>query len=145
MKVHDLFAYIRVRKADDALAFYRSVFGATEKFRLVEPGGRVGHMQLDLGGSTLMMSEEFPEYGIHAPEPGAPDQITLHLHVDDCDELMTRALAAGATLVSAAADQFYGERSGTFRDPFGYRWNVGHSIEELSPAEMQRRYTNLLK
>ncbi len=145
MAIHDLFAYIRVRKADDAVAFYGPVFGAAEKFRLVEPSGRVGHLELDFSGSTLMLSEEFPEYGIHAPEPGAPDQVTLHLHVDNCDDIVARALAAGATLLSAAADQFYGERSGSFHDPFGYRWSVGHQIEELSPAEMQRRYTELMK
>jgi PhnB protein len=145
MSAQSLFAYIRVKKADDAIAFYRTVFGATENFRLVEPGGRVGHVQLDFDGSTLMLSEEFPEFGIHAPQPGAPDQFTLHLHVDDCEAVIARAVAAGATLQSAAADQFYGERSGVFHDPFGYRWNVGHQIEELSPAEMQRRYTEMMK
>jgi PhnB protein len=144
MAIHELFAYIHVKNAADAIAFYGSVFGATEKFRLVEPGGRIGHAELDFGCATLMISEEYPEYGIAAPAPGAPATMTLHLHVDDCDALIARALQAGATLEMAAQDQFYGERSGSFRDPFGHRWNVGHSIEDVTPEEMQRRYTEIM-
>jgi PhnB protein len=145
MAHRELFAYLRVRRMDEAVAFYQAAFGATEKFRLVEPGGRVGHAELDLQGPTLMLSEEFPEYGILAPQPGAPDQLTLHLHVDDCDAVIEWAVAAGAVLQMPAADQFYGERSGSFHDPFGYRWNVGHQIEKLGPEEMQRRYIEMLK
>jgi PhnB protein len=145
MATHELFAYIHVRDAQEAIAFYTSAFGATEKFRLVEPGGRMGHAELDFAGSTLMLSEEFPEYGIQGPQAGAPTAVTLHLHVDNCDEVIARALKAGATLEMAAQDQFYGERSGSFRDPSGHRWSVGHSIEEVTLAEMQRRYTALMK
>ena len=145
MAVHELFAYIHVNNADAAIAFYSSVFGATEKFRLTEPSGRIGHAELDFGGATLMISDEFPEYGIQAPERAAPAAVTLHLHADNCDELIARALHAGATLEMAAQDQFYGERSGSFRDPFGHRWNVGHSIEDVTPEEMQQRYTEMLK
>jgi uncharacterized glyoxalase superfamily protein PhnB len=145
MAIHELFAYIHVKNADAAIAFYSSVFGATEKFRLTEPSGRIGHAELDFGGATLMISDEFPEYGIQAPERAAPAAVTLHLHVDNCDEVIARALKAGATLEMAAQDQFYGERSGSFRDPFGHRWNVGHSIEDVMPEEMQRRYTEMLK
>jgi PhnB protein len=145
MATHALFAYIHVKNAGDAIAFYSSVFGATEKFRLVEPSGRIGHAELDFGAATLMLSDEFPEYGIEGPAPAASAVVTLHLHVDNCDEVIARALQAGATLEVAAQDQFYGERSGSFRDPFGHRWNVGHSIEDVSPEEMQRRYTALLK
>jgi PhnB protein len=145
MATHALFAYIHVKNAGEAIAFYSSVFGATEKFRLVEPSGRIGHAELDFGAATLMLSDEFPEYGIEGPAPVAPAVVTLHLHVDDCDEVIARALQAGATLEVAAQDQFYGERSGSFRDPFGHRWNVGHSIEDVSPEEMQRRYTALMK
>lgn len=145
MATHELFAYIHVRNAGEAIAFYTAVFGATEKFRLVEPGGRMGHAELDFAGSTLMLSEEFPEYGIQGPQAGAPTAVTLHLHVDNCDEVIARALKAGATLEMAAHDQFYGERSGSFRDPSGHRWSVGHSIEDVTPAEMQRRYTALMQ
>jgi PhnB protein len=145
MATHALFAYIHVKNASEAIAFYSSVFGATEKFRLVEPGGRIGHAELDFGAATLMLSDEFPEYGLQGPALAAPVAVTLHLHVDSCDDVIERALRAGATLELAAQDQFYGERSGSFRDPFGHRWNVGHSIEEVSSEEMQRRYTGLMK
>ena len=91
-----------------------------------------------------MISDEFPEYGIVASDPKHV-RITIHLHVDDCDGLMAQAIAAGAVLVRPATDQFYGERSGAVRDPFGYDWLIGHSIEALEPAEMQRRYTEMLK
>ena len=145
MATHELFAYIHVKNAGEAIAFYSSVFGATEKFRLTEPSGRIGHAELGFGAATLMLSDEFPEYGIRAPQSAAPAAVTLHLHVDNCDAVMARALQAGATLEAAAQDQFYGERSGSFRDPFGHRWNVGHSIEDVTPEEMQRRYTEMLK
>jgi uncharacterized glyoxalase superfamily protein PhnB len=145
MAIHELFAYIHVKGAEEALAFYISVFGATEKFRLTEPSGRIGHAELDFGGATLMLSDEFPECGVAAPAQGTPANVTLHLHVDDCDAVIARALQAGAMLEMAAQDHFYGERSGSFRDPFGHRWSVGHSIETVTPEEMQRRYTAMME
>jgi PhnB protein len=144
MAHRELFAYITVKNAAEAIAFYASVFGATEKFRLTEPSGRIGHAQLDFGGPTLMVAEEFPEYGTVAPTPGAPAGVRLHLHVDNCDEIIARAVNAGAKLERAAQDEFYGERSGSFYDPFGHCWLVGHSIEEVTPEEMQRRYTEMM-
>lgn len=144
MAIHELFAYIHVKNAVDAMVFYTAVFGATEKFRLTEPGGRIGHAELDFGGTTLMLSGEYPELGIEGPAPGEPVAMTLHLHVDDCDAVIARALKAGASLEMAAQDHFYGERSGSFRDPFGHRWSVGHSIEDVTPEEMQRRYTEIM-
>ncbi|ANB17338.1 VOC family protein [Dokdonella koreensis] len=143
MAVHELFAYLHVNDADAAIAFYARAFDATEKFRLTEPGGRVGHAELDFGGSTLMLAEEFPEFGIRSPPTIGDTTVTLHLHVDDADATIARAVAAGATLESAPKDAFYGERSGAIRDPFGHRWNIGHSIEEVAPEEMQRRYDAL--
>lgn len=142
MTVHELFSYLCVRDAAGAIAFYAEVFGATEKFRLNDPGGRIGHVELDFGDTTLMLCEEYPEYGIRAPDPEAGTSVTLHAHVDDADAVIERALAAGATLLMPARDQFYGERSGVFRDPFGHRWNVGHSIEDVTPEEMQQRYAD---
>ncbi|MBS0430990.1 MAG: VOC family protein [Proteobacteria bacterium] len=139
MKVHELFAYLCVDHADRAIAFYREVFGATEKFRLTEPGGRIGHAELDFGCATLMLSEEYPEFGIRKPDPGS-HSVSLHVHVDDADAVIRRAVAAGAKLEREPADAFYGERSGVIIDPFGHRWNIGHSIEEVTPEEMQRRY-----
>ena len=145
MSVHELFAYICVKNTGEAIEFYRRAFGATEKFRLTEPGGRIGHAEIDLGGTTMMLCDEFPEYGIRSANTIGATPVTLHVHVDNCDAVIERALKAGAKLEMPAQDQFYGERSGSFKDPFGHRWNVGHSIEELSTEEMQRRYTDTLK
>ncbi len=145
MPIHEMFPYLRMKDAEAAIRFYKAAFGVTEKFRLVEPSGRIGHVELAFGPHTLMLSDEFPEYGILAPDPKAGALVSIHLHVDDCDALMAQAIAAGATPLRAAADHFYGERSGAVRDPFGYDWLIGHSIEAVEPAEMQRRYTEMLK
>ena len=123
----------------------RTAFGATEKFRLSEPGGRIGHAELDFGGSTLMLSDEYPELGIAGPQSIGGTSFSIHLHVDDADALIARAVSAGATVTRPAQDQFYGERSGTVRDPFGHEWNIGHEIESVSTAEMQRRYDALMR
>lgn len=144
MTIHETFIYLRVRDAEAAIAFYERVFDAKELFRLTEPSGRVGHAELDFGGTTLMLSDEFPEIGCLAPRGRARPTFSIHLHVDDADALIAEVIAAGGELVRPAADHFYGERSGTVRDPFGYEWLIGHSIEELTPEEMQRRYTALL-
>jgi uncharacterized glyoxalase superfamily protein PhnB len=145
MAIHELFAYLRAKDAKAAIAFYKTAFGATEKFRLVEPSGRVGHAELAFGSAVLMISDEFPEIDCYAPAPGSKQTFVIHLHVDDADAMIAQAIAAGASLVRPAADHFYGERSGTVRDPFGYDWMIGHSIEEVTPAEMQRRYTAMLE
>ena len=144
MAVHELFVYLRARSAQQAVDFYKHAFGATEKFRLVEPSGRIGHVELALGGTTLMLSDEFPEFDIHAPDPQARSSFVIHLHVDDADAMIEKAVAAGARLLRPAQDHFYGERSGTLRDPFGYDWMIGHAIEAVEPEEMQRRYTAML-
>ena len=144
MQIHEMYPYFRMKDTEAAVRFYKSAFGVEEKFRLVEPSGRIGHVELAFGPNTLMLSDECPEYGITAPKPSEV-KVCIHIHVEDCDALMARAIKAGATLVRAAADHFYGERSGAVRDPFGYDWLIGHSIEAVEPAEMQRRYTEMLK
>ena len=144
MSIHQVFPYLRVKSAKDAIEFYKSAFGAIEKYRLAEPSGRIGHVELLFGDVTIMLSDPFPEFGIHAPDIDGPCVLALHLHVDNADETIANALKAGAMIVRKAEDQFYGERSGTVRDPFGYDWIIGHTIEELDPEEMQRRYTAML-
>lgn len=144
MKVHELFAYLRVRNATSAIDFYTRAFGATESFRLTEPSGRIGHAELRFGGATVMLSDEYPEMGILAPAAGDRAAMSLHLHVDDCDAWIARAVEAGATLVRPAQDHFYGERSGAVRDPFGHEWMLGHEIEKVTPEEMQARFTKML-
>ena len=140
MKIHHLYAYLHVEDAPKAIEFYTTVLGAKEKFRLSAPGGRIGHAELDFGCTTLMLADEFPEYGIKGPTAYGGTTVTIHLHVDDADAVIKRAAEAGATVEQEPSDQFYGERSGILGDPFGHRWNIGHRIEEVSPEEMQRRF-----
>lgn len=142
--IHEVFAYLRVKDTAAAMAFYEKAFGASERFRLVEPSGRIGHAEMDLGPAVLMLSDPFPEYGIDAPGPDSPSYGGVHLHVDNADAVLEKAVAAGATVLMPPTDQFYGERSCKLRDPFGHVWLVGHSIEALSPDEMQQRYTALM-
>jgi PhnB protein len=145
MKVHELFAYLHVGNAAKAIEFYEKAFGAKEKFRLTEPSGRIGHAELDFDGTTLMLADEFPEYNIRGPKAIGATSVTIHIHVDNADEVIRRAVSAGAVVEMEPKDEFYGERSGCVRDPFGHRWNVGHSIEEVSTEEMQRRYVEIMK
>jgi PhnB protein len=145
MKVHELFAYLHVSNAAKAIEFYEKAFGAKEKFRLTEPSGRIGHAELDFDGTTLMLADEFPEYNIRGPKAIGATSVTIHIHVDNADEVIRRAVSAGAVVEMEPKDEFYGERSGCVLDPFGHRWNVGHSIEEVSTEEMQRRYVEIMK
>lgn len=145
MKIEEVFAYLCVSDAAAAIEFYKRAFGVKEKFRLTEPSGRIGHAELEFGAMTVMLSDEFPEYGIKGVEAYGGTPVTLHLHVDNADAVVQSAVAAGATLEREPKDQFYGERSGSIHDPFGHRWLIGHSIEAVEPDEMQRRYDQLLK
>lgn len=144
MAIHEVFPYLCVADTAAAIDFYARAFGATEKFRLTEPGGRIGHAEILLGNDTLMLCDAYPEYGIEPPAAGGPASTTIHLHVDDADALIAQAVAAGARLERPASDAFYGERSGSVFCPFGHRWLIGHSIEAVSPDEMQRRYDALM-
>jgi PhnB protein len=141
--VHEVYPYLRVRDAGRALDFYKRAFGAEELFRLTEPGGRIGHAEIRIGATTLMLSDEYPEMGVVGPQALGGTTFSIHLHVDDADAWIARAVEAGATIVRPATDAFYGERGGTVRDPFGHEWMLGHQIEEVSVDEMQRRYTAL--
>lgn len=138
--VRNMNAYLRVRDAVAAIRFYSAAFGATEIFRLSEPSGRIGHAELQLGPAVLMVSDEFPEYGIHSPLAFNGTGCAMHLEVENVDETCNRAVAAGAKLVMAPADQFYGHRAAKLIDPFGHEWSLGQEIEKVAPEEMQRRY-----
>ena len=144
-QIHEVFAYLRVADAARAIDYYQKVFGATEKVRLAGPSGRIGHAELDLGGTTLMLSDEYPEMDIQGPVALGGTSVVIHLHVDDADAVIARAKEAGGEVIRAAEDHFYGERSGTVRDPWGHEWNIGHEIEQVSPEEMQRRYDEMMK
>jgi uncharacterized glyoxalase superfamily protein PhnB len=144
MTIHELFPYLRVKDAGRAIEYYKQAFGAVEKFRLTEPSGRIGHCELSFGPATLMLSEEYPEFGFLGPQSIGGTSASIHLHLDDADAAIARAVAAGGTVIRPASDAFYGERSGTVRDPFGHEWMLGHSIEDVTPEEMQRRYDQLM-
>jgi PhnB protein len=139
VRVHDVFTYLCVSDTAAAITFYQAAFGARETMRLTMPDGRVGHAEITVGPSRLMLSDPFPEVGIEAPDASRGAAVTIHLHVDDADAVIARAVDAGATLTVPPRDQSHGERSGAVRDPFGHRWLVGHEIEKVSPEEMQRR------
>jgi uncharacterized glyoxalase superfamily protein PhnB len=143
-EIKEAFPYLRVKDANRAITFYTEVFGARERFRLAEPNGRIGHAELMFGPLCIMLSEEYPEHGIVGPETAGGVGTTIHLHVADADSMIERAVAAGATLVRPPKDEFYGERGGTVRDPFGHIWLIGHQIEQVAPDEMQRRWTAML-
>ncbi len=145
MATHELFAYLSVNDAAAAIAFYSTAFGAKEKFRLNEPGGRIGHAEMDFDGTTLMLADEYPEFNFRGPKAVGGASVTLHLHVDNADAVIEHAVKTGATLERPPSDQFYGERSGSIIDPFGHRWSIGHSIETVTPEEMQRRYNAVMK
>ena len=145
MTIHEVFPYLRVSSAKAAIEFYQKAFGATEKFRLTEPSGRIGHAELMFGAATVMLSDEYPELDLRGPGAGAPPTSSIHLHVDDCDAMIRRAVELGARVLREPTNQFYGERSGSIRDPFGHDWLIGHHLEDMSPAEMQRRYDALMK
>lgn len=144
MAIHEMFPYLCVSDANAAIDFYKAAFEVTEKFRLTEPSGRIGHAELDFDGMTLMLCDEFPEYGIRSATAIGATSVTIHLHVDDADKMIKQAVRAGATIEREPSDAFYGERGGVVIDPFGHRWLIGHSIENVTPEEMQRRYTKML-
>lgn len=143
MTIHEMFPYLCVSDAAAAIAFYKQAFGADELFRLTEPSGRIGHAELDFGGSVLMLADEFPECDIRSADTIGATPVTIHLHVDNADAVIDRAVACGARLERPAQDAFYGERGGSIFDPFGHRWLIGHSIEEVTHEEMQRRYDEM--
>ena len=143
-RIHEVFSYLRVADTPAAIDFCVRAFGGVERFRLVEPSGRIGHAEVQLGPAVLMLSDAYPEYGLNAPGKDGETAASVHLHVDDCDAVVAQAVAAGATVLMPPTDQFYGERSCRLRDPFGHTWLIGHSIEDVTPEEMQRRYTALM-
>ena len=131
--------YLSVRGASAAIEFYKRAFGATEITRLVQPDGRVGHAEIDISGARIMLADEFPEIGFKSPESLGGSSVQIHLDVADVDAVGRQAAAAGAKVVRPIADQFYGERSGQFADPFGYTWAISTRKETLTTEEMQRR------
>lgn len=137
-------AHMTVHDATAAIAFYAKAFGATELFRLTEPSGRVGHAEIQIGDSVLMLNDEYPDFGAKSPAATGGSPVAFHIGVADADKAVDRAIAAGATVIRPVQDQFYGDRSGMVACPFGYRWFLAARKEEVSPAEMQKRWSKML-
>jgi PhnB protein len=137
--------YLAVKGAAGAIEFYKNAFGATELMRMQQPDGRIGHAEVMIGNSPVMLADEHPEIGVFSPQSLGGSAVHLHLYVDDVDTVFRRAVAAGAKVVRPLADQFYGDRSGKLADPFGHVWFVATHKEDVSPEEMRRRAEAYMK
>lgn len=136
--------YIAVRDAKAAIDFYVKAFGAKELFRLTDPAdGRIGHAELSLGKSILMISDEYPDFGARSPESIGGSPVKLHLDVPDLDHVYNAALAAGASVLRKPEKQFHGCRQAMIADPFGYSWFISQKVEDVSSEEMQERWDNM--
>jgi PhnB protein len=131
--------YLVVEGAARALEFYKKAFGAEELFRFDAPGGKVGHAELRIGDSRLMIADEYPEMGFRGPKALGGTPVSLMVYVEDVDTAAKRAVDAGAKVLRPVANQFYGDRSGTFVDPFGHIWTIGTHKEDVPMDELQRR------
>jgi PhnB protein len=136
---HSITPYLIVDGAARAIDFYKAAFGAVELLRFPGPDGKIGHAELRIGDSVIMLAD--PSEASNARPPGAfgGSPITLMLYVEAVDDVVARAVAQGATIVRPLADQFYGDRTGGISDPFGHQWHVATHIEDVSMEEMQRR------
>jgi PhnB protein len=131
--------YLIVDGASAAIDFYCSVLGANERMRMPAPGGRVGHAELEIGGSVIMLADEFPDMGARGPRAVGGTPVTLHVYVEDVDRVFDRAIHGGAKALRPVEDRFYGDRSGQFEDPFGHQWDVATHVEDVPADEMAER------
>jgi PhnB protein len=136
--------YLSVDGAADAIDFYTKVFGARERMRMGAPGGKIGHAELELGDSLIMLADESPEMGNRSPKTTGGTPVTIFVYLEDVDDAFQRALDEGATEVRAVENQFYGDRSGQLEDPFGHRWSVATHVEDVPPEEMQKRAAEMM-
>jgi PhnB protein len=131
--------YLHIDGAASAIDFYKSVFGATERIRMEGPDGRIGHAELVIGVSVVMLADEFPEMGVKGPNAYGGSPVVLSIYVEDVDATVAKATEAGATILRPIADQFYGDRTCQIRDPFGHGWSIQTHVEDVPPDEMMRR------
>src|SRR3954468_15658407 len=131
--------YLTVDGAADAIEFYKTVFGATEQVRMDAPGGKIGHAELAIGDGLVILADAFPDMGGTTPAMLGGSPVTIMVYVEDVDDCYQRALDNGATAVGKVEDQFYGDRSGSFEDPFGHRWHISTHVEDVPPDEMEKR------
>ena len=137
--------YLTVKGAAKAIEYYKKVFGAEETMRLAEPDGRIGHAEITISGSPLMLSDEYPDLDALGPQSRGGSTVGIHLYVEDVDEVFSRAMAEGGKMLRPVKDEFYGDRSGKLADPFAHIWYISSRKEDLSAAEVTQRYEALMK
>ena len=136
---HSVTPYLIIKGATEAIDFYKKAFGATELFRMPAPGGKIGHAEIKIGDSPIMLADESPEMGHKSPQTLGGSPISIMIYVADVDTVFKQAIAAGGKEQRPVKDQFYGDRSGSLEDPFGHVWHVATHTEDVSPEEMERR------
>ena len=135
---HTVTPYLCCKDAAAAIEFYKKAFGATEILRM-DNQGKVGHAEIQIGDSRIMLADEFPEIGFLSPQTVGGSSVMIHLYVEDVDVTANRAVSAGGKVTRPIADQFYGDRGGQVEDPFGHKWYVATHKEDLSPEEISQR------
>ena len=135
---HSVTPYLIIKGAADAIEFYKKAFGATELFRM-EHEGKVGHAEIKIGDSPIMLSDEHSQLGYTSPTTLGGTPVSIMIYVDDVDTIFKQAIAAGGEQQKPVQDQFYGDRSGSLKDPFGHVWHVATHVEDVSPEEMDKR------
>lgn len=140
---HAVTPYLIVHDATRALEFYKAAFGATERMRMPMPDGKIGHAEITIGDSILMLADEFPQEGYVSPQALKGTTVSLMIYTDNVDAAFAKAIAAGGTEVRPVADQFYGDRTGTLKDPFGHVWTIATHVREVSMAEMEQHLAKM--
>ena len=135
---HSVTPYLVINGASAAIDYYKNAFGATELFRM-EHQGKIGHAEIKIGDSPIMLADENPQMGFVGPQTAGGTPVSLMIYVEDVDKIYPQAIAAGGTELKALQDQFYGDRSGTLKDPFGHVWTVATHKEDVTPEEMDKR------
>lgn len=141
---HSVTPYLIVDGAAKALDFYKRAFDAVELVRMGGPDGKIGHAEIRIGNSPVMMADEHPEMGFRSPTSLGNTPVGLMIYVEDCDAVYNQAVGEGAKVLKPLADQFYGDRSGTVLDPFGHQWTIATHKEDVSPEEMDRRMNSMM-
>ena len=136
---HTATPYLVVENAVEAIAFYKTAFGAQEMMRLAMPDGKIGHAEIKIGDSRIMLADEFPEMGFRGPRALGGSPVSIMLYVEDVDAIFNQAVTTGAKAVRPVIDQFYGDRSGNLEDPFGHLWTIATHKEDVLPEEMEKR------
>ncbi len=136
---HTATPYLIIKDAAKAIEFYKKAFGAKEMMRMSQPDGRIGHAEIKIGDSPIMLADEFPEMGARSPQSLGGSPVSILLYVADVDAFAKQAVTAGAKVVRPIKDQFYGDRSGSFEDPFGHQWHIATHVEDVAPEEMHKR------